>query len=74
MAKKRSFEQSLSQLEKIVNDLEEGNLPLEKALKKFEEGINTSEYCSEILNETERKISILLGKEEREPFQSEEDE
>lgn len=68
MAKKKSFEQSLSQLEKIVNELEEGDLPLEKALKKFEEGIKTSKYCSEILDETERKISVLLDSDRREPF------
>ena len=39
MAKKKTFEDSMSQLEKIVEDIEDGDLPLETALKKFEEGV-----------------------------------
>lgn len=57
---KKTFEQSLKQLEQIVQELEGGDLPLEKALKKFEEGIELSKFCSRILDETERKISVLL--------------
>lgn len=57
---KISFEKSLKQLEEIVQEIESGNLPLEKAMKKFEEGIKLSKYCSEKLDETEKKISILL--------------
>ncbi|MDF1591245.1 MAG: exodeoxyribonuclease VII small subunit [Desulfobacterales bacterium] len=57
---KKTFEQSLKQLEQIVRELESGDLPLEKALKKFEEGIQLSKLCSQILDETEQKISILL--------------
>jgi exodeoxyribonuclease VII small subunit len=57
---KKTFEQSLKQLEQIVQELESGDLPLEKALKKFEEGIQLSRFCSKILEETERKISVLL--------------
>jgi len=57
---KKSFEQSLKQLEQIVQELESGDLPLEKALKKFEEGIQLSKLCSQTLDETEQKISILL--------------
>ncbi len=57
---KKSFEQSMSQLEKIVESLESGDLPLEKAMKKFEEGVKLSNYCSEVLDETEKKVSILL--------------
>jgi len=56
----KSFEQSLKQLEQIVNDLEEGDLPLEKAIKKFEDGIKLSKYCSDKLDETEKKITLLL--------------
>ncbi len=57
---KKSFEQALAQLEKIVGELESGELPLEKAIKKFEEGVKCSNFCSEKLDETERKISLLL--------------
>ncbi|MBW1815096.1 MAG: exodeoxyribonuclease VII small subunit [Deltaproteobacteria bacterium] len=68
----KSFEQSLKQLEKIVHDLEEGDLPLEKAIKKFEDGIKLSKYCSDKLDETEKKITLLLreqnGKINEKPF------
>ena len=57
---KISFEKSLKQLEQIVQDLESGDLPLEKAMKKFEEGVKLSKFCSEKLDETEKKISVLL--------------
>lgn len=57
---KKTFEQSLKQLEQIVQELESGDLPLEKALKKFEEGIQLAKLCSRTLDETEQKISILL--------------
>jgi exodeoxyribonuclease VII small subunit len=57
---KKSFEDALKQLEKIVHELESGELPLEKAMHKFEEGIQLSKYCSEKLDETERKIQLLL--------------
>ena len=56
----KTFEQSMKQLEQIIHDLESGDLPLEKAVKKFEEGIGLSKYCAEILDKTEKKITILL--------------
>lgn len=75
MAKIISFEKSLKQLEQIVQELESGNLPLEKAMKKFEEGVKLSKHCSEKLDETEKKISVLLhdnkGNIAEEPFMSE---
>ena len=52
---KRTFEQSMKQLEQIVQELESGDLPLEKAIKKFEEGIQLSKSCSKMLDETEKK-------------------
>jgi len=57
---KKTFEQSLKQLEQIVQELESGELPLEKALKKFEEGIQLAKLCSRTLDETEQKITLLL--------------
>jgi exodeoxyribonuclease VII small subunit len=57
---KKTFEQSLKQLEQIVRELESGDLPLELALKKFEEGVELSKFCSQKLEETERRISVLM--------------
>ena len=57
---KKTFEQSLKELEKIVQELESGDLPLEEAVKKFEEGIQLSKFCSEKLDETERRITMLV--------------
>ncbi len=74
----KTFEQSMKQLEKIVQELEDGDLPLEKALKKFEEGIKLTKLCSAKLDETEKKVSILLkdadGKMAEQPFMSENEE
>ncbi len=72
---KISFEKSLKQLEQIVQELESGDLPLEKAIKKFEEGVQLSKFCSKKLDETEKKITILLQDQEgnilEKPFMSE---
>lgn len=57
---KQTFEKAMSKLEKIVQELESTDLPLEKAITKFEEGVQLSKYCSEKLDETEKKITILL--------------
>jgi exodeoxyribonuclease VII small subunit len=57
---KKSFEQSLKQLEQIVSELESGELPLEQAIRKFEEGIELSKFCAQKLEETERKITLLM--------------
>lgn len=57
---KKSFEQSLKQLEQIVNEMESGELPLEQAIRKFEEGIELSKFCAQKLEETERKITLLM--------------
>jgi len=74
---KKTFEQSMKQLEQIVQELEAGDLPLEKAIQKFEEGIQLSNFCSKKLDETEKKISILLensdGKIREQPFLPEND-
>ena len=57
---KQSFEKAMEKLEKIVQELESADLPLEKAIKKFEEGVQLSKFCSEKLDETEKRITILL--------------
>ena len=57
---KKTFEQAMKQLELIVQDLESGDLPLEKSIKKFEEGIALSKFCSRKLDETEKRITMLM--------------
>jgi exodeoxyribonuclease VII small subunit len=67
-----SFEQGLKELESIVKELEQGELPLEKSLELFEKGVQLSEACRKQLQEAETKVEILLRKEgklEATPFQ-----
>jgi exodeoxyribonuclease VII small subunit len=56
----RTFEASLEALERIVHQLEGGDLPLEKSLELFEQGIRLSRECQERLTQAERRIEILL--------------
>ncbi|MEA3279258.1 MAG: exodeoxyribonuclease VII small subunit [Thermodesulfobacteriota bacterium] len=57
---KLNFEKSMKQLEEIVQELESGDLSLEKAIKKFEDGVRLSKLCSKQLDETEKKVTMLL--------------
>jgi len=66
MAVKQTFEKAMTTLEKIVEELEGGELPLDKSLKKFEEGIQLSRFCSEQLDETEKKVTLLMQNEKGE--------
>ena len=66
------FEESLERLEKIVQELEKGEVPLEKSLTLFEEGMQLSTTCRKQLEEAEGKVEILLkqnGKLQTEPFE-----
>lgn len=65
--KKQKFEESLEQLEKIVAQLEDGELSLEESLKLFENGIKLSRLCQERLNHAERRIEVLLRDEDGKP-------
>jgi len=56
----RPFETSLEELERVVRELEQGELPLEKSLELFEQGVKLSRECQERLNQAERRIEILL--------------
>ena len=67
-----SFEEGLQQLEEVVNQLEDGDLPLEKSLELFEKGMKLSEGCRKQLQEAETKVEILLRKDgeiEPQPFE-----
>ena len=55
-----NLEKALTDLEEIVEELESGDLPLEKAMKKFEEGIKLTRNCQTALKEAEQKVEILL--------------
>ncbi len=57
---KKTFEQAMKQLELIVQELESGDLELEKAIKKFEEGIRLSKFCAQKLDQTEKQVSLLM--------------
>jgi len=60
---KEKFEDALEKLEEIVRKMESGDMPLDEALRSFEEGIKIIRFCSTKLEETERRVEILLGKE-----------
>lgn len=67
-----SFEQAMDQLERIVAQLESGDIPLEKAIELFQEGMKLSQLCGQKLEQVERKIEILLEEEgglTKKPFQ-----
>ena len=60
---KKSFEEQISELEKIINELENGNLNLDDSVVKFEEGMKISKECNKMLENAEKKITILLNNE-----------
>ncbi|MBQ8379591.1 MAG: exodeoxyribonuclease VII small subunit [Clostridia bacterium] len=76
MSEKKTFEESLAELEKIASKLEGGDLGLDEAIKEFEKGIKLSKECSEKLDQAEKKINILVqgenGELEEENFVAEE--
>ena len=62
--KKKSFEDALAKLEDITKELEEGDLSLEDSLKYFDEGVKLAEYCNSKLGDAQRKVEILLKKDD----------
>jgi exodeoxyribonuclease VII small subunit len=58
------FEESLTNLDGLVNKLEGGELTLEESLSAFEQGINLTRQCQQHLSRAEQKISMLVGKDE----------
>lgn len=69
------FEDALKKLEEIVDNLEKGEISLEKSLKIFEEGVRLSRICNKMLDKAEKKVEILMrnddGVLEAKPFDSE---
>jgi exodeoxyribonuclease VII small subunit len=76
--KNDSFEKNLERLDAVVQQLEDADLPLEKALQLYEEGMKLSEVCQKQLEEAEGRVEILMkragGKMTAEPFEAEETE
>jgi exodeoxyribonuclease VII small subunit len=66
MAKKASFEEAIARLEKIVQRLEEGNVPLEESIKLYEEGMRLGKKCRTILEEADMRIHQLSARLEEE--------
>lgn len=60
---KENFEESMKKLESIVNELENGKLNLDESVEKFEEGMKIAKQCNTILEDSEKKITILLEKD-----------
>ena len=56
----RDFETSLKKLEKIVSDLENGDLPLEESIRTFEDGVKLTKHCQNLLSKAELKIQKLV--------------
>jgi exodeoxyribonuclease VII small subunit len=80
MNKSPDFEQSLSELEALVQKLEEGDVPLEEALKTFERGVALTRQCQTALRSAQQKVEVLLtqsgknGEETVAPFEDDEDD
>jgi len=74
---KKTFESSLTKLEKITEELESGDLSLEGSLKKFDEGIQLAAFCNDQLDSARAKVEILIeqnGQLEARPFPDSENE
>ena len=78
MTRKKSttpgFEEALAALEKLVEQMEQGDLSLEESLAHFEQGVRLSRSCQQALKEAEQKVAILMQKNAQdsiEPFDSE---
>lgn len=58
-----SFEQSMAELEQLVSQLEQGDLPLDQALAHFERGIQLTRQCQQQLEQAEQKVQVLLAEQ-----------
>ena len=73
-----TFEEAMERAEAAARDLEAGDLPLEEALRRYEEGVKALKQCYEILRNAEKRIEVLVRDSEGniriEPFEPEEEE
>ncbi len=72
--KELSFEEAMTKLEEIVNKLEDGDVPLEKAIQYYQEGMQLSKFCSDKLTNVEKQMEQIMNEQgELEPFSPQED-
>ncbi len=64
MENEANFEEAIKSLEQIANELEKGDLNLDESVVKFEEGMKLSKRCNDILESAEKRISILIKKDD----------
>jgi exodeoxyribonuclease VII small subunit len=64
------FEQSLTELEALVAKLEQGDVPLEEALKTFERGVALTRQCQTALRTAQQKVEVLLARDGEETIES----
>ena len=71
MAKEeKTFEEAMLELEKIVEKLEEGDVPLEKAISYYQEGMELSKICNDKLTNVQEKMTTIMNEQgELEPFE-----
>ncbi|MEW5691859.1 MAG: exodeoxyribonuclease VII small subunit [Candidatus Hydrogenedentota bacterium] len=62
MAEKQTFESAFAELEKIVEELESGEIALEESITKFERGVTLYQFCRKELDKVEEKVKILVDK------------
>lgn len=58
--KEKKFEEAMSELEQIVQQLERGDVPLDEAIAKFQEGMALSQYCNETLTKAEETVNKMI--------------
>ncbi|CZF77331.1 Exodeoxyribonuclease 7 small subunit [Grimontia celer] len=68
-----TFEETLKELDTIVNGLESGDLPLDAALKQFERGISLARQGQKTLSDAEQRVEILLAQDDNDPLEKFED-
>lgn len=64
MAAKKNFEKNIDELEKIINELESGDAPLDKCIEMFENGVKLSGECLKLLDDAQQKITLLTKESE----------
>jgi exodeoxyribonuclease VII small subunit len=69
-AKQQQFETALADLETIVKELEAGDLPLDQALKRYEDGIKLVRYCNRTLDEAEKRVTLLTADADGNPVEA----
>ncbi len=63
--KEMTYEEGIKELEKIVNELESGNVSLERSMKLFEDGTKIASFCNKCLSEAQQKITELTLAEDK---------